>query len=306
MLTNMKISERLKSTVLATRPWSFSMTAISVTLGNIIGLSAAPFHWGRYILLVIAMVLVHAATNVLNDYFDFRHGLDVKGAPTTLYRRHPLVEHDLSPAYLLGLSAVCYAAAALIGLYFVLTSGWIVALFAVLGGLTSLFYTADPVAYKYRGMGEIAVFLMWGPLMMLACHHIQTGGWEQSAPVLLVSIPQGLWVALVLLANNLKDIEFDNQSNVNTVGTMLGRATAIHVYVAIVAAIYSVTLIEIVVGILPGWALLTVFSMPLVYKLIVRFQRETAIPPDADPQTAQTGMLYGILLVAALLMGLLY
>lgn len=298
------MKHRLKLTLLTTRPWSFSMTAISVTLGNIVGLSAAPFHWGRYALLLTGMILVHAATNVLNDYFDFRHGVDVKGAPTTLYRRHPLVEGDFTPGFLLRLSVLCYVGAALIGLYFVAVSGWIVIVFALLGGLASLFYTADPIAYKYRGMGEVAVFLMWGPLMLVACHYIQTGTWDQSGRVLLVSIPQGLWVALVLLANNLKDIEFDSESQVTTVGTKLGRANTIKVYILLVAVIYGITLGEIVFGIIPLWGLLTVFSLPLVIKLIIRFQRETSIPPDADPQTAQTGMLYGLLLVSALLVPL--
>ena len=63
------------------------------------------------------MILAHAATNVLNDYFDFRHGVDVKGAPTTLYRRHPLVEQDFTTGYILGLSIICYIGAALIGIY---------------------------------------------------------------------------------------------------------------------------------------------------------------------------------------------
>jgi 1,4-dihydroxy-2-naphthoate octaprenyltransferase len=292
---------RLKLTLLATRPWSFSMTPISVTLGNIVGISAVPFHWERYILLLTGMILVHAATNVLNDYCDFRHGLDVKGAPTTLYRRHPLVEGDFTPKSLLRLSVFCYAGGALIGAYFVAVSGWIVVVFAILGGLTSLFYTADPIAYKYRGMGEIAVFVMWGPLMMIACHYIQTGTWEQSGRVLLVSIPQGLWVALVLLANNLKDIEFDSESQVTTIGTKLGRTNTIKVYILLIAVIYGITLMEIVIGIIPVWGLLTILSLPLVAKLIVRFQREAGIPPDADPQTAQTGMLYGLLLVAAFL-----
>lgn len=297
----MSHTRRLKLTWLATRPWSFSMTAISVTLGNIAGLSAAPFHWGRYILLLSSMIPVHAATNVLNDYFDFRHGVDVKGAPTTLYRRHPLVEGDFTPGFLLGISVFCYAGATLIGLYFIAVSGWIVVVFALLGGVMSLFYTADPIAYKYRGMGEVAVFVMWGPLMFIACHYIQTGMWEQSGRVLLISIPQGLWVALVLLANNLKDIEFDSESQVTTVGTTLGRANTIKVYILLVVVIYGVTLGEIVFGIIPVWGLLTAFSTPLVAKLIIRFQREASIPPDADPQTARTGMLYGLLLVTALL-----
>jgi 1,4-dihydroxy-2-naphthoate octaprenyltransferase len=278
------------------------MTAISVTLGNIVGVSATPFHWGRYGLLLVGMILVHAATNVLNDYFDFRHGVDVKGAPTTLYRLHPLVEGDFTPGYILGLGLSCYAVAALSGLYFVVSAGWVVVGFAVLGGCTSLFYTADPVAYKYRGMGEVAVFLMWGPLMMEACHYLQTGTWNGSGLVLLVSIPQGLWVALVLLANNLKDIEFDGKSHISTIGTKLGRANTIGLYIGLVSVIYGVTLLEIVLGIIPLWSCLTILSLPLIYALIRRFRREGDIPPDADPQTAKTGMLYGILLIVSFLL----
>lgn len=296
----------LKMTLLATRPWSFSMTAISVTLGHIVGIEGLSFHWGRYLLVLAGMILAHAATNVLNDYFDFRHGVDVKGAPTTLYRRHPLVEQDFTPGYILGLSVICYVGATLIGVYFVLAYGWIIALFAILGGLASIFYTAGPVKYKYRAMGEVAVFLMWGPLMMVASHYIQVQGWQHTWIVLLVSIPQGLWVALVLLANNLKDIEFDSESTVKTSGTLLGRQRTMQLYTLFVVSIYVITLVEILIGILPWWAFLTALSLPGIIKLIRRLHQGSVVPPDADPQTAQTGTLYGILLVAAIVIDLLF
>ncbi len=296
----------IHSILLATRPWSFSMTFISVTLGNIVAPPSSPFHWGRYGLVVAGMILAHAATNVLNDYFDFRHGVDVAGSPTTLYRRHPLVTHDFTPGFILGLSLTCYAGAAAIGLYFVLSSGWIIFLFALIGGLTSVFYTAGPVKYKYRAMGEVAVFFMWGPLMMGASHFIQAESWEHIASVVLVSIPQGLWVSSVLLANNLKDINYDAKSDVKTMGTILGRRKAIRLFTSLIAIIYLITVIEVLAGIVPFWGFLTLFSLPLIVKLILRLKREKAIPPDADPQTAQTGMLYGILLIAAFLLSFIF
>ncbi len=304
-MPNTNISKQIPLIFLATRPWSFSMTFISVTLGNIIALPSSPFHWGRYGLLAIGMILVHAATNVLNDYFDFRHGVDVAGAPTTLYRRHPLVTSDFTPKAILSLSLCCYAGAAIIGAYFILTTGWIILFFVIIGGLASIFYTAGPVNYKYRAMGEIVVFFMWGPLMMGASHYIQTNSWDHLETVLLVSIPQGLWVALVLLANNLKDISYDHDSHVRTLGTLLGRNRTISLFTFFVIIIYAITAIEIVTGVLPFWAFLTCLSCPMILKLILRLKREDAIPPDADPQTAQTGTIYGLCLVVAFILAIM-
>ncbi len=303
---NTSFSKRVGATLLATRPWSFSMTAISITLGSIIALPSFQFHWGRYFLVLIGAILVHAATNVFNDYFDVRHGVDVAGAPTTRYRRHPLVEGDFSPRFILGLGLICYTAASLIGIYFTLSHGGIIVLCAIIGGATSFFYTAGPVQYKHRAMGEIAVFFMWGPLMMAASYFIQTKSWDHVSSVLLVAIPQGLWVSLVLLANNLKDIDYDAESDVKTMGTILGREKAVFLFLSVVAIIYVTTVIEILAGIISAWGFLTLLSLPIILKLILRLKHEKAIPADADPQTAQTGMIYGVLLIAALLLSLVF
>ena len=301
-MKQIRLSKQLGAIILATRPWSFSMTAISVTLGSMLAVPAVAFHWGDYGLVLAGMVLVHAATNVFNDYCDFQAGVDAPGSPTTLYRRHPLVEGDFTPGFILGLSLACYAAAALIGGYFFLTQGWFIALFAVIGGLASIFYTAGPVKYKYRALGEVMAFVMWGPLMLTACYFIQTQSWTQIGSVWLVSIPQGLWVALVLLANNLTDTEYDRETGVQTLGTLFGRQKTIRLFVAVVAAIYCITGLEILVGVISPWGLLTLLALPIIGRFIFLVKRAPAIPVDADPQTAKAAMIYGIALIGSFLL----
>ncbi len=116
--------KRLSTIILATRPWSFSMTAISVTLGSIIILPEGGFRWELYLPVLLGMILVHAATNLANDYFDVKHGVDRRDSPTARYREHPLIEETLKPQHILYLSLVFYFAAGLLGLYLALVRGF--------------------------------------------------------------------------------------------------------------------------------------------------------------------------------------
>ena len=91
----------LRQYVIATRPWSFSMSAISVTLGTLVAWRSGPIHWGAYAAVVVGMVLTHAAGNVLNDYFDSRNQVDQPDSPTVKYRPHPILGGLMSPRTLL-------------------------------------------------------------------------------------------------------------------------------------------------------------------------------------------------------------
>lgn len=297
--------KRLSTIILATRPWSFSMTAISVTLGSILILPEGGFRWELYLPVLLGMILVHAATNLANDYFDVKHGVDSQDSPTSRYREHPLIEETLKPQHILYLSLVFYFTAGLIGLYLALVRGWIIIVLACLGGFASFFYTAGPIKYKHYALGELSVFFMWGPLMMAASYFIQVGNWAFIFPVVLLSIPQGLWVALVLLGNNLKDIEYDRKIGLKTLGTIFGRRGTIGFYILMVSLIYLVTGLEILIGVIPVWGIVSFASLPLIVRLILTFRREKEIPSDADPRTAQAGMIYGLLLIASFLISIL-
>lgn len=296
----MTVLSHLTPAFLAARPWTFSLTIVSVTLGSVFAFQAGQFHWGRYVLLLLCTMLAHGAANMLNDYGDVLSGVDVPGAPTTIYKRHSILSGDFLPKALLKLSIICYAASMLICGYFFLLHGWPIAFFTAAGVLGGVCYTTGP-KYKYRALGEIAVFFLWGPLMMSASYFVHTGDWERIGPLLAISIPHGLWVVLVLLANNLTDIEFDRNAGIKTLGTLLGKQKALSLYIGIVLTIYMITVLEMLTGVLPAWGLFTLLSIPVIAVFIMQMTRGPEIPADAEPQTAKAVTLYGILLITALL-----
>jgi len=281
---------------IATRPWSFSMTVISVSVGSALGAIEGQFSWLLYLLTVTGVVFMHAGTNLLNDYYDVRHGLDTEAAATAQYRPHPIV-HGLLPAWQVRLAAYgLFGVASVIGLYLASVSGWVVLCFGLIGVLAGICYTAPPVKYKYIALGEVSVFLMWGPLMVEGAYYVQRHILSLNA--LLISIPFGVLVALVIFANNIRDIEHDSSRHIKTIAIFLGPRAGIHAYLVIMLLAYISTLIITLSGVLTPWGLLVFLSLPLAIKLLR--QMETSIPADADAQTAKLDTAFGVLLVAAL------
>jgi 1,4-dihydroxy-2-naphthoate octaprenyltransferase len=84
---------------LASRPWSFSMTFISVSVASAMAAWEGIFSWPLYAVTMITMILVHAATNLINDYYDVLHEVDSHKASTAQYRPHPLLEGKIAPAH---------------------------------------------------------------------------------------------------------------------------------------------------------------------------------------------------------------
>ncbi len=291
---------RLKSYVLATRPWSFTMTLISAAIGTVLATINPDFELVLILPLVVGLILTHGATNVLNDYYDTKHGVDTADSPTAQYRRHPLISGDILPRSLKMYAVILYIAAISIAVGLTLYRGFPVLLFVLLGLLVSIFYTADPVSYKHLAMGELAAFLMWGPAMTVGSFFVMAGGWEGVIPVVLVSIPHGLWVGLVLFANNLKDISFDGTVGISTLGTKFGKQRSGKIFIVMIIVNYLVVCVEILFQILPLWSLLVILSLPLTVRLIKQLFQQEEVPADADPKTAQIGTVFGLLLVISL------
>ena len=282
------------------RPWSFTMTVISAAIGTVLAAGHPNFELLLLLPLVIGLLLAHGATNVLNDYYDTKHGVDTVDSPTAQYRRHPLISGDISPKALQWYAIALYLAAISIAVALVFYRGLPILLFMFLGLLVSVFYTADPVSYKHLAMGELAAFAMWGPAMTGGSFFVMAGGWEGIIPALLISIPQGLWVALVLFANNLKDISFDSTVGISTLGTKFGKKKSGKIFIFSLFSIYLVVIVEIVLNALPLWSLLTLLSLPLSLRLITQLLQEEEVPADADPRSAQIGMVFGLLLIISL------
>ena len=284
--------------ILASRPWSFSMTAISVSVGSALAAIDGNFSWTFYLLTLIAGVFMHAATNLINDYYDVKSGVDFKGVSTGIYRPHPLLEGKLTPRQVVIEACLLYAVATIIGLYLTAIRGWPLLWIGLIGVLASITYTAPPFKYKYMALGELSVFLMWGPLMVMGSYFIQRQAFSTNA--FLISIPFGILVALVLLANNIRDISHDRSKGIRTLPIIIGERNGLRLYGFLVILAYAGMIGMSIAGPLYLWTLIVVLSLPLALKLIRQMMKR--IPDDADAQTAKLDTAFGLLLVASLVL----
>jgi len=286
---------------LAARPWSFTMTAISVSVGSAVAALDGDFSWPLYLLTLIGAVLMHAASNLINDYDDVRHGVDSPDVPTARYRPHPLMDGRLSPEQVRLAAYALYLLAAFIGIFLAATRGLTVLWLGIIGTAAGITYTASPINYKYKALGELSVFLMWGPLMVTGAYFVQRQAVSREA--LLISIPFGVLVALVLLANNIRDITYDRSKGILTLPIVLGERKGISLYLALIVAAYAAVVVMSVLGPLHVWSLMVLLSTPLAVKLLRRMAHD--IPLDADAQTAKLDTAFGVLLVLSLVVGVL-
>jgi len=287
-----------RTAFLSTRPWSFTMTFSSVTMGALLAAIAGRFNPILYVLTLGGMIAFHAATNVLNDFYDVKHGVDREGAPTTKYRLHPAAFGQVPLGTTLTFSVALYAVTIAVGLYLAFATSLAILAVIAAGILGSVFYTADPVDLKARSLGEPTVFVMWGLLIPLGAYMVQTGTFEWVP--MLASIPIGIFVALVLLANNIRDVSYDGSVKERTLAVALGAGQAERVYVGLLALAYALVAAGTLVEQLPVWSLLVFLTAPAAIRLAGMFKG--AVPDDADPRTAALALQFSLLYMASMVL----
>src|SRR6056297_1297779 len=251
---------------LASRPWSFIMTAISIGVGGAVAAINGAFLWGLFGLTLLGTVFLHAAANLINDYYDVRSGVDTVKVSTAIYRPHPLVEGKIMPGSIHIAAYLLFFIGAVMGLWLAATRGWPILAIGGVGIAAGITYTAPPFSYKYIALGEFSVFLMWGPLMVEGTYYVQRQAFSMDA--LYISIPFGVIVALVLLANNLRDITHDKNRHIRTIAIILGAKRGFYLYAGLVILAYLCILIMMATGVLALWSLLIFLSLPLAVKLL--------------------------------------
>jgi len=289
---------KAKELFLSTRPWSFPMTIISITIGTVLAfLDGFGFNINLYLLVLLGSVILHAFTNVINDYFDYKYGVDKNGAPTTKYRPHPIVAGFLSPRDTLIFAIILLSIGTTIGLYLTYLRGIMVLLIGGSGVLLASLYTAPPLKFKYRALGEMGIFFAFGPIMVLGAYYVQAV--RLSFNVFLAAVPIGILIALVAFANNLRDIEYDTAVGIKTLPAILGVEKGIKFFFAMNIFAIILVLVLIVLDILPFLSSLSLFALFNVVKLVKRYRN--GVPENADPLAAQTVILFGLLFIIGLI-----
>jgi len=224
--------------------------------------------------------------------------VDTQEVSTAQYRPHPLVEGKLKAEHVRAAATILYVMSTCIGIFLAATRGWALMWIGLMGAFASLTYTAPPLKYKYSALGEISVFLMWGPLMVAGAYFVQRQTFSMNA--FWISLPFGALVALVLLANNIRDINHDRDKGILTLAIVLGQRNGLRLYFILVVLAYLGIVLMSIFGPLYLWSLIVLLSLPLAWRLLQLMM--TQVPADADARTAQLDTAFGVLLVISLVL----
>lgn len=251
---------------MATRPFSFTASVTPVALGAALAAWDGKFNLLIFGLVLVGSVAIHAGTNLINDYYDWRKGTDTA---ESLGPNRPLKEKLVTPRQVLIAGLLCFALGGGIGLYLVAARGGLfILVIGVLSVLAGYFYTAGPAAFAYIGLGEVIVFIFMGPIMVVGSYFMLA----QDVPlrVVLLAVPVGMLVAAILHANNMRDHDMDRAQGKRTLSNILGRRGSKIEYVFLVGGGFVAMLALVLLRMAPVPVLLTLLAAPQAWKLIKR------------------------------------
>ena len=297
------VPETLYNWYMATRPFSFTASIVPVLVGTLLAAYEGHFDLTIFVLVVVASVVVHAGSNLVNDYYDHVKGAD---APHQLGRGGMIQRGLISPRAILIFGLVLFAVATAIGMYIVYLVGWPVLLFALPSLAAAYFYTGGPKPLGYVALGEATVFIFMGPVIVAGSYYVQTGAVTWTA--ILISLPIGLLVTAILQANNIRDIEDDTAANKRTLATFIGHRWAVREYVILLLGSYVVLGALAIGGAVPLGALLVFLTLPKAIELVrvVRTRTSAAALNLALRKTAGLHLQFGGLLAAVLLVATVF
>jgi 1,4-dihydroxy-2-naphthoate octaprenyltransferase len=280
----------------ATRPFSLTASVLPVVIGAVLSATVeGPVEWPLFPLIVACSLLFHIGTNMVSDYFDFRRGVD---RDETFGSSRVLLEGLLTPKQLLAAGIILFAVGFSLGLLLVFILG-------VIGLLGGWFYTGGPVAYKYVALGDILVFILMGPLMVIGSYFALTG--QFSLTVLYASLPVGCLVAAILHANNLRDITHDARANIKTMAMVLGVPAAKAIYVGLVTGAYLVVFVMVLARLVTPLALVILLTLPLALRNVKAVLASVPGNPESiamgDVMSAQLHLAFCALFGVAIFVG---
>jgi 1,4-dihydroxy-2-naphthoate octaprenyltransferase len=282
------------------RPFSFTASTVPIAVSGGLAAVEGLFDWTLFLVSLFAIVLLHVGTNVTNEIYDVRKGVDTIVSPRA---SHAIVKGRIGDREAYVLAIFAFGVAFALGMYLVSVRGWPIVALGLAGLIGGYTYTAPPFQYKFGSFGIPLVFLLLGPLAVTGSYYAITGTFDWSA--LAVSIPVGFLVAAILHGNEWRDISEDARAGAKTFSVRMGRNAAHWLYVTLVVGAYIALTVTVLAGLLPTWSLLAILSLPLLVRQIrsAEFgasgqQRAIAM---IDLQTAQLHAAFGYLMVAGLI-----
>jgi 1,4-dihydroxy-2-naphthoate octaprenyltransferase len=264
----LSLREQLHGVYEITRPFSFAASLVPVALGGAFAWTKGPIDTWPFVAALAAGLALHAGTNVINEIYDVKHGIDSITSPRA---SHAIVNGRVGEKRAFTVAAACFAITIALGLYLVSVRGPLMLGLGALGVLGGYFYTAPPFQYKYRAMGVPLVFLQMGVLMTVGGYFAASGHFDWR--VLVLSVPAGLLVAAILHGNEWRDISEDLRLGFTTMSGELGKRAAYLIYVGLVLGAYLMLALAVMLHIAPTLTLLAMLSLPAAWWLLRAAER---------------------------------
>jgi 1,4-dihydroxy-2-naphthoate octaprenyltransferase len=240
------------------------MTVDSAILGGMLSLLISGYRSDFLPLFVatsVGLVLAHASSNLFNDYWDSKHGIDSSlDYFRPAYLPHPSLSGMMSQRALFLLALVHLVAALIVGFSLTLVRGPGVLLFAGIGAALLLLYAGGPFSLKKIGLGEISVVLVWGPLMVGGTYYILNG--TLPGAVILASLPYALSVSTVLMGKHIDKLSQDKNLGVHTLPVIFGESLSRSFVKVLIFSAYLLLVVLVAFRTLPIWSLVTLFTLP--------------------------------------------
>jgi 1,4-dihydroxy-2-naphthoate octaprenyltransferase len=283
---------------LAIRPKTLPAAASGVVMGSALAWMDKSFQLAPALAALCVALLLQIGSNVANDVFDFERGADTaeRQGPTRVTQAGLLTPSQVKRGMwvIFGLSAIC-------GLYLAHLRGWVIIAIGLAAIISAIAYTGGPFPLGYYGLGDLFVFIFFGPAAVAGTYYVQAG--SVSVAAWWMSVPVGLIITAILVVNNLRDIENDRKAGKHTLAVRLDvRGTRIE-YVSCMVVAYLLIPALILLNIIPMLSLLTWLSIPIAWKTLrMVLTQEGRQLNAALAGTGQTAFVFSILFWAGILL----
>lgn len=288
------MSPTTKNWIIATRPWSFPASAMPALFAMAYVFymqdSIESIHWGYGVAALLGAVLFQASGNLIGDYFDYMYKVDRK---ESFGSSRMLVDGVFTPKTIFWFGIIVLCMGILLGLFLWSQTGNDLLWIGIVGALGTFFY----YKLKYMALGDVLIFIIYGPLIALGTAFVMTNQlyWE----VVVLSIPIAFLVVNILHANNTRDMRDDKLANIKTQALLLGEKGSRIQYTFLAIGAYVAVAIFVLLNMISPLALLVIVTLPLAKKNINLIKQAKIDKPeiikDLDAMSAQLVMAFTLM-----------
>ncbi|MGI6225980.1 MAG: 1,4-dihydroxy-2-naphthoate polyprenyltransferase [Peptococcales bacterium] len=283
-----------------TRPHTLTASFVPVFLGTCLAYQIVSINYLLFLAMILASMLIQIATNLFNEYYDFKRGLDTK---ESVGIGGAIVREGMSPNTVLSIALFLYFLSLLLGVYICLKTSWWIAVIGAFSMLIGYLYTGGPYPIAYTPFGELFAGLFMGVVIILISFYIQTS--FVTLESFLISIPIAILIGAILMSNNIRDFDQDKAKGRKTLAILVGKENAIKLLAGMFAFSYLWVLLLIALNYVSFFSLLAFISIPKAYQAIIKFKGKK-LPIEMMPAmklTADTNTSFGFYLAIGILLG---